>query len=160
MELLLKRIDGEDELQERRLAIHHDTEILIGRASKTEQKQLVPAVDNGWIRQEVWIRNPAISRHHAVLTLEPSEAKPGVVFNQDKKSSHGTYVNGESIEQNKHPLHNGDKIRFGSELKRGEETFRPPVFSFETRQDGLASTYRLPEITVIEEANSKYWEDN
>lgn len=66
MELLLKRIDGEDELPERRLVIDHDTTIQIGRASKTEQKQLIPAISNGWIR------NPVISRNHAVLTLEPS----------------------------------------------------------------------------------------
>lgn len=106
---------------------------MIGRASKTEQKQLIPAVSNGWIR------NPVISRNHAELTLEPSEAvsansppfsqldtdrvamqKPPVVFIQDKKSSHGTYVNGENIQHNKHPLQNGDKIRFGSEVMRGE----------------------------------------
>lgn len=106
---------------------------MIGRASKTEQKQLIPAVDNGWIR------NPVISRHHAILTLEPSEAvrtnlsilspqhtdrvaiqKSAVVFIQDKKSSHGTYVNGENILLNKHPLQEGDKIRFGSEVMRGE----------------------------------------
>jgi hypothetical protein len=66
MELLLKRIDGEDELSERRLVIDHDTTIQIGRASKTEQKQLIPAISNGWIR------NPVISRNHAILTLEPS----------------------------------------------------------------------------------------
>lgn len=106
---------------------------MIGRASKTEQKQLLPAVDNGWIR------NPVISRHHAVLTLEPSEAvgthpntlshpdtdppaiqKADVVYIQDKKSSHGTYVNGENIQLTKRPLQDGDKIRFGSEVMRGE----------------------------------------
>ncbi|TID26454.1 hypothetical protein E2P81_ATG00928 [Venturia nashicola] len=164
LELLLKRIDGEDELQERRLAIDYNTEIMIGRASKAEQKQLVPAVDNGWIR------NPVISRHHAIFTLEPSEAvgihpptlshqdtdrvsiqKSGVVFIQDKKSSHGTYVNGENIQHNKHPLQDGDNIRFGSEVMRGEETFRPPVFSFETSHTGLTFSASSPEVTVIEE---------
>ncbi|KAE9969343.1 hypothetical protein EG328_006933 [Venturia inaequalis] len=167
LELLLKRIDGEDELHERRLPIDYNTEIMIGRASKTEQKQLVPAVDNGWIR------NPVISRHHAILTLEPSEAvgthpltlsqpdtdrvamqKSGVVFIQDKKSSHGTYVNGENIQHTKHALQDGDKIRFGSEVMRGEETFRPPVFSFETSQIGLTYSVPSPETTVIEEIST------
>lgn len=148
MQLLLKRIDGEDELPERRLVIDHGTAIQIGRASKTEQKQLIPAISNGWIR------NPVISRNHAVFTLESLGMTPAVVFIQDKKSSHGTFVNGENIKDNKHPLQNGDKIRFGSEVMRGEETFRPPVFDFQISFNESSSSNTSADVTIIEKTTA------
>lgn len=182
MELLLKRIAGEDELPERRLIIDIDNPISIGRASKTETKQLIPAVTN------CWIRNPVISRTHAELTLQPSGIvsvkppnssqletdqvamqNPAVVFIQDKKSSHGTYVNGQNIQNIKHPLQDKDEIRFGSEVMRGEgqpapfqlsllirctdfstETFRPPVFSFQIGHSQPPPLTKAVDTTIID----------
>ena len=84
----------------------------MGRASKTEQKQLVPAFDNAWIR------NPVISRTHAEITMTESLGM-SQIYIEDKKSSHGTFVNGKKI-QEKLVLKSGDRLQFGSDVQRGD----------------------------------------
>jgi hypothetical protein len=116
-ELSLKRTQHcNDDDMDRKLVVSNETAVQVGRASKTEHKQLVPAVDNAWIR------NPVISRTHAEISVSDFLGTPSVNI-RDLKSSHGTWVNGRSIGDEKHSLKTGDRLQFGTNVMRGEGKF-------------------------------------
>jgi pSer/pThr/pTyr-binding forkhead associated (FHA) protein len=134
----------------------------VGRASKTEKKQLIPAVDN------MWLSNPVISRSHAQLSVEddkvvkvcPSNGDPTLCSNaqqlpnlyiEDTESSHGTFVNNRNIKaKGKTQLKTGDAVQFGDYVLRGAgmlwhihnlagktnfhpDRFEPPTFTVQIK---------------------------
>jgi pSer/pThr/pTyr-binding forkhead associated (FHA) protein len=123
---------GEDILSGRSITFKNSSGSLqVGRASKTERKQLVPADDN------LWISNPVISREHAVLSVERNDLDVSIsprwhethahklqtplVFLEDPKSSHGTFVNKINIKDlGKRVIVSGDEIQFGDQVLRGQ----------------------------------------
>jgi pSer/pThr/pTyr-binding forkhead associated (FHA) protein len=102
---------GEEDF-DRTIILSENSTVLVGRASKTENKALVPAPSNAWIR------NPVISRSHAELSVHRSLGTPYVHI-QDKSSSHGTFVNGHNIKDQKHRLSSQDRLQFGADVTRG-----------------------------------------
>jgi DNA-binding winged helix-turn-helix (wHTH) protein len=72
----------------------------------------------------VWLDAPGVSRHHARIRLEGSEA-----FVEDLGSKNGTYIGGEKV-SGRSLLADGDQIRLGSIVV----TFRipPPVATTDT----------------------------
>lgn len=132
LQVTLNLEKGDDSLNSRNITFKADGGSLqIGRASKTERKQLVPAGDN------MWISNPVISREHAVLSVEKDAlvevclsdeplcfyadyAQQLVVFLEDYRSSHGTFVNKVDIKtKGKAQLKSGDVVQFGDHVLRG-----------------------------------------
>ena len=55
------------------------------------------------------IRNPQVSRHHAVITVTDV-----AVTIEDKKSGNGTFVNMQRIQRDVVTLTSGDIVAFGS----------------------------------------------
>jgi hypothetical protein len=109
-------------------ASNNDTAPL-GRASKSESKNLVPAHDNAWFDSRV------MSREHAVLSVSLETqvrcCRPALqavqadllqtVFIRDHGSMHGTLLNETKIQPKKNiPVNNGDILTFGSEVLRGD----------------------------------------
>ncbi|KIW08900.1 hypothetical protein, variant 2 [Verruconis gallopava] len=116
---------GEDALTKRVISSESSCgPIQIGRASKTERKQLIPAKDN------MWISNPVISRNHAVLTIEKSNLfDASCVYLEDAGSSHGTFVNNTPIKpRDRRQISSGDLIQFGNKVQRGTDEYDPPVY--------------------------------
>ncbi len=72
----------------------------------------------------VWLDAPGVSRHHAKIRIEGTDA-----FVEDLGSKNGTYVGGEKV-SGRSPLVDGDQIRLGSIVV----TFRipPPVAMTDT----------------------------
>jgi hypothetical protein len=165
VQVILTLEGGEDSLTDRFITFKSSGgSIQVGRASKTERKQLVPAVDN------MWISNPVISRYHAMLSVEKDEynvstflledgtivdsLQTPLVFLEDNRSSHGTFVNGNDIKQKgKRQLINGDEVQFGDKVLRCQgtrdylvgywghgadriltEEFDPPVFKVQIKK--------------------------
>ncbi|CRG88398.1 hypothetical protein PISL3812_05428 [Talaromyces islandicus] len=94
----------------------------LGRASKSESKNLMPAHDNAWFDSRV------MSRDHAVLSVS---LETQTVFIRDHGSMHGTLLNDSKIQPKKNiPINNGDVLTFGSEVLRGDQTFRPIAVRF------------------------------
>ncbi|RAL14277.1 FHA domain protein [Aspergillus homomorphus CBS 101889] len=90
----------------------------IGRASKRESKNLLPAQDNGLFDSRV------MSRNHAQLIVRLDKK---LAYLRDGGSMHGTYVNGKKLpSEEDYLLNQGDVITFGTEVIRGKDTF-PPV---------------------------------
>lgn len=95
----------------------NDDTIPIGRASKSEIKNLVPEHDNGWFESRV------MSRNHAVLSVSMEHK---TVYIRDHGSLHGTQLNDIKINAKENVIvRTGDVLTFGSEISRGTETFRP-----------------------------------
>ncbi|OKL57915.1 hypothetical protein UA08_06785 [Talaromyces atroroseus] len=95
----------------------NDDTIPIGRASKSEAKNLVPDHDNGWFSSRV------MSRSHAVLSVRMEKQ---AVYIRDHGSLHGTQLNDNKIKPKENVnVKSGDVLTFGSEISRGTETFRP-----------------------------------
>lgn len=122
----------------------------VGRASKTERKQLLAAKDN------LWISNPVISREHAVLSAVKDDVVDKLVaYLEDEKSSHGTFVNQRDIKgKGKVKLLDGDKVQFGDHVVRGADKFAPPAYrvSMETVYTdrlfsfpGIGRSYSVPD---------------
>ncbi|QKX57535.1 uncharacterized protein TRUGW13939_04652 [Talaromyces rugulosus] len=102
-------------------ASNNDTAPL-GRASKSESKNLVPAHDNAWFDSRV------MSRDHAVLSVS---LETQTVFVRDHGSMHGTLLNeARIVPKTNIPIKNGDILTFGSEVLRGDQTFRPIAVRF------------------------------
>ncbi|PWY91379.1 FHA domain protein [Aspergillus sclerotioniger CBS 115572] len=83
----------------------------IGRASKRESKNLIPAKNNGLFDSRV------MSRNHAKLWL---------VYIRDGGSMHGTWINENKISSEEGTvIQHGDVVTFGSTVFRGRETYPP-----------------------------------
>lgn len=164
LQITLKLQKGDDAFQTRTLSLKPDgaTSIQVGRASKTERKQLVAEQDN------LWIANPVISREHAVLSVEKDDvvdvcssarmpyfcvnhSLQSAVFLKDDDSSHGTFLNERDIRKlGKKQVFHGDSIQFGDHVMRGTgmltpssrrqlpansltDSFEPPLFRVEIK---------------------------
>ncbi|OJJ48756.1 hypothetical protein ASPZODRAFT_141014 [Penicilliopsis zonata CBS 506.65] len=89
----------------------------IGRSSKREAKNLVPAHHNAWFDSRV------MSRKHARLG---TSANMEFVYIRDYESMHGTYLNDMKIASGLDvPLASGDVLTFGTVVTRGADTFEP-----------------------------------
>ncbi|KAH8202942.1 hypothetical protein TruAng_002888 [Truncatella angustata] len=95
----------------------------VGRASKQESKGFVAA------RENAWFDSPVMSRQHAELSAD-FDAK--TVLIQDIGSLHGTFhrtkddTNEDRLPtREKVPLKDGDILRFGTDIYRGQLTFPP-----------------------------------
>ncbi|OOF92784.1 hypothetical protein ASPCADRAFT_210050 [Aspergillus carbonarius ITEM 5010] len=89
----------------------------IGRASKRESKNLIPAKNNGLFDSRV------MSRNHAKLWVSLDKQ---LVYIRDGGSMHGTWINGKKITSEEDTvIQHGDVITFGSTVFRGTDTFPP-----------------------------------
>ncbi|KAJ5753938.1 uncharacterized protein N7511_008091 [Penicillium nucicola] len=92
-----------------------DEPVLIGRASKREARKRAPADDNGWFDSRV------MSRDHALLSISVDVKNVYIV---DCGSTHGTFLNDDKLVAHvETPLLNGDILRFGVDVDRGQEVF-------------------------------------
>ncbi|GKZ18310.1 hypothetical protein AbraIFM66951_000868 [Aspergillus brasiliensis] len=89
----------------------------IGRASKRESKNLIPARNNGLFESRV------MSRNHAKLWVCFDKQ---LVYIRDGGSMHGTWINGKKIPTEEDSVINHDDVvTFGSTVYRGSDTFPP-----------------------------------
>ncbi|KAK1052079.1 hypothetical protein LTR74_016624 [Friedmanniomyces endolithicus] len=109
----------EDKDDQRLLNLTHSEPITIGRASKSDIKNLQGAKHNALFDC------PIISRQHAEVQLHPYKARHEQVTITDKNSMHGTSVNMHRLKANEPwVLRTGDSIKLGDKVTRGTETHR------------------------------------
>ncbi|KAK4503759.1 hypothetical protein PRZ48_004674 [Zasmidium cellare] len=118
--------------QDRRvITLRSGESVKIGRASKSEVKNLQPADDNALFDC------PVVSRQHAELRFSAWKPSSEQVTIIDLASLHGTTVNGRRVESEQpFSLKSGDVIKLGERVTRGDDT-----------HDGMSLTYtRLGEM--------------
>lgn len=99
----------------RHLALPPGTPCLIGRASKTKGEVHQASRNNALFDR------PVVSRQHAELCGHPWSAKADQVTIVDYGSMHGTKVNNKPLVRGRPmALRNGDVIKFGEKVTRGE----------------------------------------
>ena len=104
---------GATEIQ-RHLTLTHGNMILIGRASKSEAKNLQPQPTNALFDC------PVVSREHAELEANKYASPNDQITITDKGSMHGTYVNGKKLHKSTPmSLRSGDLLQFGTSVTRG-----------------------------------------
>lgn len=92
-----------------------DSAVPIGRASKTEARGATASADNALFEC------PVISRDHAEFRHVMEGKKIDRVTITDLGSMHGTYVNNQKLTRyDPFTLHDGDLIRFGTVVARGQ----------------------------------------
>ncbi|PLN81573.1 hypothetical protein BDW42DRAFT_185339 [Aspergillus taichungensis] len=92
-------------------------DIVVGRASNRQTKNLTPQLNNAFYESRV------MSRNHATLRAGLDEKK---IYIRDGGSMHGTWLNGEKVPGDKDTaIHDGDLVTFGAQVVRGTETFSP-----------------------------------
>lgn len=102
---------------QRRLIVSPGEGITVGRASRSEAKQLEAAPFNALFDC------PVVSRQHAELKAHPFKADHEQVSLTDLDSMHGTSVNGRRLAAfEPYPLKSGDTIKFGDKVMRGSGT--------------------------------------
>ncbi|KAM7191870.1 hypothetical protein V8F20_009121 [Naviculisporaceae sp. PSN 640] len=124
--------------------------IMIGRASKLETKGLVSSPNNAWFL------SPVMSRQHAELVANLEDK---VVTIKDLGSLHGTYINGEKDKLKPHSareLQDGDRLKLGLSIPRGDETFPPTIFDVnieyrEKKTDTPTATFQVPDCSDVED---------
>ncbi|KAM0809340.1 hypothetical protein AB5N19_09683 [Seiridium cardinale] len=101
--------------------------VRVGRASKQESKGFVAAEENAWFD------SPVMSREHAELTADFDQK---TVLVEDTGSLHGTFRRSEHEDKEdrictreKVSLRDGDIIRFGTDIYRGQQTNLPSAIS-------------------------------
>ncbi|KAI9849799.1 MAG: hypothetical protein M1837_000010 [Sclerophora amabilis] len=156
-EVTLVSHDLFDEITKRTLhLVPNGSSLKIGRSSRNDTKGLIAAYDNAWVS------SPVMSREHAELWAEPtSSTTPERLYLKDLRSMHGTWVNGVRLEPNtRQSLVTGDTVKFGSEVVRGAETFRPCSFSVEVRMleperaaNQSSGTFAVPELDSDDETD-------
>ena len=101
-------------LDSRRLTVTEGERFTIGRASRSEAKDLQARPTNALFDC------PVVSRIHAQLRVESSKLAVSHVSITDMGSMHGTVVNSKRIPSHvPFPLVNGDQIKFGDKVTRG-----------------------------------------
>lgn len=115
------------------------SKITVGRASKSSSKSLFSAGDNAWFD------SPVMSRDHAEISLD---SKCETLLLRDVGSMHGTSINNSQlVSYVPTSLCNGDVVIFGTEVKRGTETYPPCKFivNYEISSQKTANTFAYPE---------------
>ncbi|KAF2683171.1 hypothetical protein K458DRAFT_419376 [Lentithecium fluviatile CBS 122367] len=142
IEVVLRSSDARDSYHERRFTLGPNMKMPIGRASKNLSKQeLMEAESNAYID------NPVVSRNHAVLSADHAPLTPSVYIIGDKKSMHGTTVNGTKLEpETPLKLSNGDVLQFGQDVTRNESFYVAPKFIFESSvPDAFPRGFSVPD---------------
>ncbi|RKF59370.1 putative fha domain protein [Erysiphe neolycopersici] len=121
------------------------SKITVSRASKSSSKSLHSAGDNAWFD------SPVMSRDHAEISLDP---ECETLLLRDVGSMHGTSINNTPLVSFVPTvLHNGDVVVFGTEVKRGTETFPPCKFivNYEISSQKAGNTFSYPEYSDYED---------
>lgn len=121
--LSLILVGGKDAEEFRNVRVTPRDPVILGRASKDATKALNPEVSN------LWLNSPVISRHHARFSCSNAADGSPVVYIEDLKSSHGTFlVRGEKrCEPGElYKITDGDILRFGAKVTRGAGKFGTP----------------------------------
>ncbi|KAL3497295.1 hypothetical protein BJX62DRAFT_231910 [Aspergillus germanicus] len=136
--------------------------IEIGRASKRENKNLLPSHQNALFDSRV------MSRTHAILHASFEEK---LLYIRDPGSMHGTWLNREKLPVDKDTiLNNGDVLTFGVEVVRGVDTFPPLAVRYEcqwletqnetvVQKQQTSNTFCVPE-DDDDDDNNEYDDDN
>lgn len=128
-----------DSIRQRHITLSPGFPVTIGRASKSEAKQLQAAEDNALFDCPVVSRNHAELRMHGWSEVSTSSynrmngALTDAVKNQvtitDIDSMHGTTLNGSKISANvEHTLQPGDMLKFGERVTRGSGEYKRDFF--------------------------------
>ncbi|RKF79321.1 putative fha domain protein [Golovinomyces cichoracearum] len=118
--------------------------VVIGRSSKSSSKDLHSSQDNAWFD------SPVMSRNHAEISLD-TELKSLIL--RDIGSMHGTSINNfQLVNHMPVELRNGDLVLFGTEVKRGSETYLPCKFiiHYEISSYETVNSFISPKITHLE----------
>lgn len=121
------------------------SKITVSRASKSSSKSLYSAGDNAWFD------SPVMSRDHAEISLDPEGE---TLLLRDVGSMHGTSINNAPLVSFEPTvLHNGDVVVFGTEVKRGSETFPPCKFivNYEISSQKAGNTFAYPEYSDFDD---------
>ncbi|POS86663.1 hypothetical protein EPUL_002829, partial [Erysiphe pulchra] len=121
------------------------SKITVSRASKSSNKSLYSAGDNAWFD------SPVMSRDHAEISLDPDCE---TLLLRDVGSMHGTCINNTPLVSFVPTvLHNGDVVVFGTEVKRGSETFPPCKFivNYEISSQKAGNTFAYPDYSDYED---------
>lgn len=96
-----------------------DDPVIIGRASKTASKGLVPMSGNAWFN------SPIMSREHGKLFLTPE----GEIHVQDSASTHGTWIGQRRLASHESAkISDGDMVTFGTTVTSGPMTYHARSF--------------------------------
>ncbi|KAK4241020.1 hypothetical protein C8A03DRAFT_12714, partial [Achaetomium macrosporum] len=128
---------------ERRITLTPEKhQITIGRASKKTDSGFVAAVDNAWFDCAV------MSRLHAQISANMDQEKLEI---HDVGSLHGTFINGDGPVPAKktRELKDGDTLRFGAPIWRGNEQYVPTTvkvgIQFINRDASGTGTFQVPD---------------
>jgi len=118
-----------DPSDSRHLIMNSGERVTIGRASKSEAKNLQAQSDNALFDC------PVVSRQHAELKVHPFRTYEQQVTITDRESMHGTSVNGKRLTPYMpFSLKTGDHIKFGDKVTRGSGTILGGGKSCSTRR--------------------------
>ncbi|GLA43761.1 hypothetical protein AnigIFM63309_001856 [Aspergillus niger] len=125
-----------------------NNQVNIGRASKRQSKNLIPARNNGLFESRV------MSRNHAKLWVCFDKQ---LVYIRDGGSMHGTWINGKKIPTEEDSVINHDDVvTFGSTVYRGSDTFPPLKVRCEFEwPDPLYATCVPPTLSSVDTMDSQ-----
>ncbi|EKD13795.1 uncharacterized protein L3040_005587 [Drepanopeziza brunnea f. sp. 'multigermtubi'] len=139
-------LNGDRSIPNRTITLNHkNNSVPIGRASKTVNKGILAAADNAWFD------SPVVSRNHAKLKLDFDSKKLTI---EDIGSMHGTFLNHKQLlSDDPTVINNGDDLVFGTEVKRGPETFSACSFRvyYITAPYKAPNTFTFPDSSDLED---------
>ncbi|KAI9048669.1 hypothetical protein LZ554_007500 [Drepanopeziza brunnea f. sp. 'monogermtubi'] len=139
-------LNGDCSIPNRTIALNHkNNSVPIGRASKTVNKGILAAEDNAWFD------SPVVSRNHAKLKMDFNSKKLTI---EDIGSMHGTFLNHKQLlSDDPTVINNGDDLVFGTEVKRGPETFSACSFRvyYITAPYKASNTFAFPDSSEPED---------
>ncbi|KAI9686424.1 MAG: hypothetical protein M1822_003769 [Bathelium mastoideum] len=122
----LKALSPYEPIIFRTLTVTSGAPVSVGRASSSESKGLVAAPNNAYLDC------PVVSRKHAELSVSPNKKDPrGLsLWITDVGSMHGTYLNDRRLNKGlEERVDDKDLLRFGCEVQRDEECYRPLTYA-------------------------------